>query len=102
MQIKFFKREKHFKKKSGEINLDLYWSFIFFMGFFLTLVAFAFGLYLFREINKELVLPVGGISSQFQTVKKERIEKALEYFSLRKQKSNQIINSPAPVVDPSL
>ena|SRR3989344_7251467 len=100
--IKFFKREKHFKKKSGEVNIDLYWSFIFYTGFFLTLAAFAFGLYLFGRINKELILSADGISGQFQTIKKERIEKALEYFSLRKQKSSQILNSPAPVVDPSL
>ena len=62
MQIKFLKREKSFKKKSGDINPDFYWSFIFFMGFFLTLIAFAFGFYLLRGINKEPVLPTSGTS----------------------------------------
>ena len=100
--IKFFKKRNSFKKKSEEINPSFHWIFIFFMGFLLTLTAFAFGFYLFKQINKEPILSVNSVSGQVETVKKERIEKILEYFSLRKKKSNQILNSPAPIVDPSL
>ena len=57
---------------------------------------------LFFQINKDPVLEVDGIDSQIETVKKERFEKVLKYFSLREQKSDQILSSPVPVADPSL
>ncbi|TSC77942.1 MAG: hypothetical protein G01um101424_76 [Parcubacteria group bacterium Gr01-1014_24] len=99
--IKFFKKEKNFKKESSLLNLNFYWELAVYFVFVTTLLSFFFGYYLFMRINKEPVLSAGGISGQVETVKKERIEKVLEYFSLRKEKSNQIINS-GPVVDPSL
>jgi len=37
-----------------------------------------------------------------ETVKKERLEKVLEYFSTRETTSAEILNSPPLVVDPSL
>ena len=102
MQIKFFKlkKEKNFKKKSSEIRPYFYWSLIFYMGLGLTLLAFAFGFYFFRQINKEYV-SANSTKGQ-ETVKRERIQKVLEYFSLREEKSQKILNSPAPVIDPSL
>ena len=54
------------------------------------------------QIDKDLVVPTGEIKGQITIVKKESIEKVLEYFSEREKKSNQILNSPSPVVDPSL
>ena len=39
---------------------------------------------------------------QTSMVNENRILKALDYFSAREEKSNEILNSPAPVVDPSL
>ena len=102
MKIHFPKKEKNFRKKSSEINIRLYWHIIFFLGFVLTLAAFSFGFYFFRQISLESVLEKIGASQQAETVKKERIGKVLEYFAEKKQKSNQILNSPAPIVDPSL
>lgn len=102
MEIKFFKKDKNFKKKSSEINPDSCWVFIFYIGFFLTLAAFAFGFYLFTQINRKPVLSTSGANKQVETVEKDRIKKVLEYFSLREQKSDQILNSPSPIVDPSL
>ena len=72
---------------------------------FVFIVAFIsafWGYNLFRKINREPSLREGGIGGQMEVLKKERIEKVLQYFSLREQKSNQILNSPSPVIDPSL
>lgn len=102
MQIKFFKKEKNFKKESFWFNLNFYWSLAVCFMFVTTLVSCFFGYYLFMQINKELIVGTDGASGQVETVKKERIQKVLEYFSLRKQKSNQILNSPSSIVDPSL
>lgn len=103
MQIKFFKREKSFKKRKESLwlNINLYWKLAIYFMFAVVLVSSFFGYYLFTQVNKELVLSISG-DSQVETIKKERIDKVLEYFSLRKQKSDQILNSPAPIVDPSL
>ena len=102
MQLQFFKKSHSFKRRNSEINPNLFWIFIFFTGFFLMLLVFVFGYYIFTQISKGLVLKMDDISGRVETVKRERLEKTLEYFSLRKQKSNQILNSPSPVVDPSL
>ena len=70
--------------------------------FAVIIVAYFFGYRLFLKINKEPLLSGETESGLVQTVKKERIEKSLEYFYERSQKSDQILNSSAPVVDPSL
>jgi anti-sigma-K factor RskA len=104
MKIKFFKREKNFKKdkKGLWLNINFYWKLaVCFMFVAVVAVAF-FGYSLFVKINKELVVSAKADGNQVQAIKKERIDKVLEYFNLRKQKSDQILVSPAPVVDPSL
>ena len=104
MQIKFFKKDNNFKKgkESFWLNINLYWKVS--AGFILIVIFLSvfFGYYLFRQINKESILSISSGSGQVETVKKERIDKVLEYFSLKEQKSNQILNSSAPIVDPSL
>ena len=104
MKINFFKKEKNWKKEKQSLwlNVNFYWKLA--VGFiFITIISsFFFGYYLFQKVNKEFVLEAGGDSSQVKIVKKERILKVLEYFSLRKQKSAEILKFPAPVIDPSL
>jgi hypothetical protein len=105
MKIKFFKKENNFKKEKESLwwNINLYWKLTVSIMFAIFFLAFFFGYYLFMRINKEhSIISVSGTSNQAGTVKKERIDKALQYFSLREQKSKQILNSPAPVIDPSL
>ncbi len=104
MEIKFFKKEKNFKKEKESLWLDMnfYWELSVCLIFLVALTSLFFGYYFFAQINKESVLETGSTSGKVETVKKERIEKVLEYFSLRKQKSAQILNSPVLVVDPSL
>lgn len=104
MKIKFFKKEKNFSKpkESKWLNINLYWEVAVIFMFMVFLASLAFGYYFFRQINKEFVSVESDESGGVQTVKKERIEKVLNYFSEREKKSNGIINAPAPVIDPSL
>ena len=104
MQIKFFKKEKSFKKgREGLwLNMNFYWKLSVGFMFIVFFVSLFFGYYFFMKINEEPASSVNVDSGQAQTIKKERIDKVLEYFSKRAQKSSQILNSPSPVIDPSL
>jgi hypothetical protein len=102
MKIKFFKKENNFKKKNFVFNTNLYWGIALFGAFAIILYSFFFGYNLFKEINQEPVLPDTNQAGQVPVVKIDRLKTVLNYFSLREQKSIQILNSPAPVVDPSL
>ncbi len=101
MEIKFSKREKVFKKRSLWFNLGFYWELAVFFMLLALISALFFGFFLFRKISSEDGLPADPNAAQPGMIKRERIEEALKYFAERKNKSNQIINSPAPVVDPS-
>jgi len=68
----------------------------------MSVFSYFFGYFLFTQTNKEPVFQMSGASSQVETVDKDRIDKVLEDFSTRQQKSNQILNSFTSVVDPSL
>ena len=102
--IKLLTKEKHFKKDKESLWLDisLYWKLTVCFMFLVFLLASFFGYYLFMQINKDFTSEQGSINSQVPTVKKESIDKVLQIFSTRAQKSNQILNSPTPVIDPSL
>jgi len=102
MKIEFFKKQNNFKKKDFALNPNLYWMSAVFGTFILILAAAFFGYYLFAQINQEFVLPATNDSGQVPTVDKNRVEKVLNYFSNREEKSKEIIANPAPVVDPSL
>ncbi len=101
MQIKILKKKNSFKKKSSQPNPDMYWKSSVLAVFVLTVLSLAFGYYLFMQINQESTLASNN-GGHFETVKKDNIEKVLKYFSDREIKSNEILNSPAPVTDPSL
>lgn len=101
MNLNFLKKKKKFKKGGTGIKPDLYWKYILFMTFFLILISCIFGLYLFLKMNSESTVSVTDVSGQ-DTIKKERINKVLEYFSEREKKSTEILNSPSPIIDPSL
>ena len=100
--IKLFKKEKSFKKERLHRSPSFFWKLAILVIFVVFIFSYFFGYYLFIQINKEPLLETSSISSQVETVKKERIDKVLEYFSNREQKSNQILNSSAPIIDPSL
>lgn len=102
IKIKFFKKSHSFRKNPGEINPYPYWSFIFFLGFFLTITAFVFGFLLFKKINKEFISSPIPATEQAKAIDKERIAKVLEYFSAKKQESMRILHLSSGVIDPSL
>ncbi|MDD5721008.1 MAG: hypothetical protein PHT16_00980 [Candidatus Pacebacteria bacterium] len=101
-KINLFKKEKSFKKKDLTFHSSLYWRIILFVAAIIILLSFIFGYRLFLQINQDPALPIGDNSGQLPLVNKDRIDKALNYFSERESKSTEILNSPAPIVDPSL
>src|SRR5579862_3911214 len=102
MAIKFFKKEKIFAKEKTSLNVSLYWKLAVFFVFLATLGAVAFGFYLFMQVNQDFTLEAGSTSGQVDTVKKDRIDHVLDFFTARAKKSDEIIAAPAPVADPSL
>jgi arginine decarboxylase-like protein len=102
MKINLFKKEHNFKKKDFQFNTNLYWKLFLLGAFIIILYAFFFGYQLFTETNQEITLSTNGSTEQIETVNKDRVLKVLNYFSEREKKSAEILNSPAPVVDPSL
>jgi len=101
MEIKIFKTKKSFKKGGLHINPDIYWGLTLAIAFILALIFVIFGFYLFAKINKELTM-IEPNNVEVETINKSKIDETLEYFSSREKKSSGIINSPSPVIDPSL
>lgn len=101
LKLNFFKKNNIFKKKNYDIDADFYWKIILYITFFLLLAGALFGFYLYFQINKDKTFSETSNSLKVGTVNKTRIEKVLEYFSMRSNKSEDIMNSSSPVVDPS-
>ena len=102
MKIKIPKIKKNYKKENFEINPNLYWRLIVSIFFVLTILSFVFGISIYKQITKGDTIISGNGSKKVEQEKKVRINKVLEYFSEREKKSAEIIQSPLPVVDPSL
>ena len=102
MKITFFKKENSFKKKDFKLDSNFYWKIAVGIAFCSILFAIFFGFSFYIQISREPVLPASSDGGQVPTVRKDRIEKALNYFSTKEQKSNEILNSPSPLIDPSL
>jgi hypothetical protein len=102
MKIKIFKNKKSFKKGGLHTNPDIFWDILQGLSLLLIISSFVFGFYLFTQTNQESILPVTNTDEQVPTVNINNIKEVLKYFSLREEKSNQILNSPSGVIDPSL
>lgn len=100
IQIPIFK--KNFKNKKSEINPNIYWNYVLYLTVVLILGAFAFGFYVFIRIDKDFTTISDEQKEKTSTLKKERIDNILKYFEEREQKSIEILNSPAGIVDPSI
>lgn len=101
MKIKIFKKDNSFKKKDFQLNPNFYWKLVLFFVLLFTLASLVFGYYRFLRLNQEPILEITGNSGQVPKINKDRILKVLNYFLERDKKSIQILNTPAPVVDPS-
>ena len=102
MDIKFLKIKKTFRKGGLHINPDVFWNILQGTAFVLVISSFIFGFYLFYKIEKGFVLPTQSTDNKTQSIDMERINKILELFSQKKEKSTKITNSPSPIVDPSI
>ncbi|MEK7113699.1 MAG: hypothetical protein AAB873_02630 [Patescibacteria group bacterium] len=101
MEIKFFKKEKVFKKGGIKLKPDIYWGIALLLTVLVVLFSLVFGLLLFFQVNKEVTLTVEE-SNKSEMVNKERLDKVLNYFVEREKRSTEILNSTSPIVDPSL
>lgn len=101
MDIKFLKKKKKFVKRNLEKKLDFYWKSILYMTFTLIFIFCVFGFYLFMKTNKELVSTISNTNEQ-DSLKKENISIILDLFKSREKKSQEILNSPSPIIDPSI
>jgi len=101
MEIKFLQKKKVFKKVGSQIRPDLYWGYILLLVFIIIFVSLVLGFLLFIKVNKESELSIESTGGQ-ESIKKERLDEALKFFENRKNKSIEILNSPSPIIDPSL
>jgi hypothetical protein len=102
MKIEIFKNKKKFKKGGFHTNPNIGWEIILVVAAVLTIASISLGVYLFLDTNKKFTTYELDGSSAIKIVKKDRIEKVLEYFAVREQRSRDILNSPSPIIDPSI
>lgn len=104
MQIdikKLFKPRKKFRKGGFHTNPNISWEMIVALVFVVTVGFFTVGARLFLESNREFNVPFVEEPSDKIRSERAKIEKTLDYFSERREKSNAILSTPAHVVDPS-
>ncbi len=104
MNLKFlkFKEKKVFKKGSDEINPNPFWNVVLMFTAIMIVFAFSFTFLVFQKVNKEVDASSSGVGSEAAVLPKERLDKILQYFQEKEEKSKEIFNAPAPVIDPSL
>lgn len=102
MKIEIFKKQKHFQKGGFHTNPDICWEIVMYVAFAIVLAVLVFGYYLFGQIDKGFSIEGVDTNAQAKLVNKDRIGKVLQYFTQREEKSMKILNSPSPIVDPSL
>lgn len=101
INIEFLKKKKKFTKGGSGLKPDLYWRYVLLITFLLVLLSFVFGFFLFLDVTKDRDFSAISVNER-DTLKKEKINSVLFYFKERENKSNEILNSPSVVVDPSL
>ena len=99
MKINVFKKERVFKKGGFHTNPDISWEIVLYISFALMAASFVFGFFLFKEIDKEFI---PGNTMRTKILDKEKVDATLDYFAEREKRSSGIVNSPSPVVDPSI
>jgi hypothetical protein len=102
MQFKITKTKKVFQKEDLSATPSLFWMMILAMMFVIIVSSFGFGFYLFIKVNADPVLSDEELGGQVETVDRDNLNRALEYFSERQKKSLYVLSAPAPVIDPSL
>ncbi|KKR67950.1 MAG: hypothetical protein UU10_C0033G0010 [Parcubacteria group bacterium GW2011_GWF1_40_6] len=99
---KLFKKEKNFKKKDFVLDALFYWKLAVGGAFVLIIASFIFGYLLFSKINTEPDLLNLNETEQIPIIDQDRMLRVFEIFQKREAETIEILNSPVPVVDPSL
>lgn len=102
MKIEFLKTKQKWKKGGFHTNPNIGWGLVLLVSTALCIWALAFGALLFRQTQEEYVADESASGSQIRIVKKARVEKALEYFTKKEEASQEILEAPSAVIDPSL
>lgn len=102
LNLNFLKKKRVFKKNNVLPNPSIHWIIVFCFGFVSAIFIFIFSFYLFVEVNKETLPYYPKDDRQLKKIDKKRVDQILEYFETKEKISNQILNSSAPVSDPSL
>ena len=102
MKIKFFKIKKNYRKEGAKINPDIYWKILVTILFLAIVASFIFAYNIFKETNRDDIVIIQNNDDKMGNKEKIKIGDALKYFSEREKKSNEILNSPLVISDPSL
>lgn len=102
MDLKFLKFEKKFKKKEHQPDPDFYWRVIFGVTTVLFLSGIVFGGFLLKKVNQQDFSLSLEYSGEGKKISENRIDKVLQYFTDRENKSKDILVLPAPRRDPSI
>ncbi|MFA6524562.1 MAG: hypothetical protein WC264_03325 [Candidatus Paceibacterota bacterium] len=103
MKIKFFKIKNNFAKEGRfQEKPDFFWKIALYLGFILAIIFFILGFFIFKQVDKELILSEEDNSGKSKVIQKERVKEALEYFKEQEKKSEEILNYSFTIIDPSL
>lgn len=102
LNLKFLKPKKKFKKDDHIINPNIYWRMVVYVGLTTMFISFVFGFYLFKQISVEPEVPESAVINNAQKIKKERLNRALNYFKDQNKVSEEILNNPSKFKDPSI
>ncbi|MCX6753180.1 MAG: hypothetical protein NTW62_02450 [Candidatus Nomurabacteria bacterium] len=103
LKLKLKSKTKFSSKKEFTLNSRLHWDIILYISGLLVVAALVFGFYFFMQANNDLdSLDSETIASKIETLNKNKIQKVLDMFSGREQKSIEILNSATTTPDPSI
>jgi hypothetical protein len=98
MDLEFLKNKNKFKKGGIHIDREIYWNGCLAVGLLIIFAGAAYGFILFRGVSREqepAPLDIGKV------IDKNALAKTLNYFNEREKNSENVINSPSPLADPS-
>ena len=99
--MNIFKFEKKYKKKEHILNPRILWIMSLMVSFLIIIFSIMYGVIMLIDINKDFNPEGLQLMNETEKNREIRLEKAIEYFSNKKETTIRIINSNSPVVDPS-
>jgi uncharacterized protein YpmS len=102
MKIQFPKKEDVFKKKDFSFDMFFYWKIAMFIFVLFFILFSVFGFYLFFKVNRDFSETEKKETEMKPLIQKERLDKALNIFLEKENKSKEILESSQKIPDPSL